>query len=158
MKNDNDSKVSLAQALQDMKTEQGENFDLAKVNRKQMFHSFIEYDHRIYAFLPVNNPFWLYNACLFYGLGGFRQQFPYDAVSCFCYWATFFFLPAGFFAGAESEKVCESSCCLKSCEYEYLHDYTFELFLRIVVGAITAQAKVAFWIFLHRLNPVGPAS
>ena len=36
MKNDNDYKVSLAQALQDMKTEQGENFDLAKVNLAEL--------------------------------------------------------------------------------------------------------------------------
>lgn len=36
MKNDNDSKVSLAQALQDMKTEQGESFDLAKVNLAEL--------------------------------------------------------------------------------------------------------------------------
>ena len=36
MKNDNDSIVSLAQALQDMKTEQGESFDLAKVNLAEL--------------------------------------------------------------------------------------------------------------------------
>jgi len=36
MKNDNDYKVSLTQALQDMKTEQGENFDLAKVNLAEL--------------------------------------------------------------------------------------------------------------------------
>lgn len=36
MKNDNDFKVSLAQALQDMKTEQGESFDLAKVNLAEL--------------------------------------------------------------------------------------------------------------------------
>ena len=36
MKNDNDFKVSLAQALQDMKTEQGENFDLEKVNLAEL--------------------------------------------------------------------------------------------------------------------------
>lgn len=36
MKNDNDSKVSLAQALQDMKTEQDESFDLAKVNLAEL--------------------------------------------------------------------------------------------------------------------------
>lgn len=36
MKNDNDSKVSLAQALQDMKMEQGESFDLAKVNLAEL--------------------------------------------------------------------------------------------------------------------------
>lgn len=32
MKNDNDSRVSLTQALQDMKMEQGESFSLATVN------------------------------------------------------------------------------------------------------------------------------
>lgn len=36
MKNDNDSKVSLAQALQDMKTEQDESFDLEKVNLAEL--------------------------------------------------------------------------------------------------------------------------
>ena len=36
MKNDNDSKVSLAQALQDMKMEQGESFDLANVNLAEL--------------------------------------------------------------------------------------------------------------------------
>ncbi|SJZ33193.1 hypothetical protein SAMN02745149_01293, partial [Treponema porcinum] len=36
MKNDNDFTVSLTQALQDMKMEQGDCFDLAKVNLSEL--------------------------------------------------------------------------------------------------------------------------
>ena len=36
MKNDNDLQVSLAQALQDMKMEQGEDFNLSKINLAEL--------------------------------------------------------------------------------------------------------------------------